>query len=108
MKSVAAAGLWCLVLAGCATSGGALKSTDAATSSAAFDSYVAAVNSEDGIRAVAVARDADRWALGSWNGAQSERDAITGAMDRCRSSAAHDGIKSPCMLYSVNGVVVSR
>jgi hypothetical protein len=96
-----------LSLSGCAASVQPLDKTTGTGSSASFDSYVEAVDLEAGISAVAVAKDAGKWSMGSWNGAQNEFDAITGAMGRCRSSAARDGVMAPCKIYSVNGVVVT-
>jgi hypothetical protein len=96
-----------LSLSGCAATVHPFNATDGA-SSASFDSYIVTVNSEAAISAVAVAKDSNKWSMGSWNGAQNEFDAMAGAMGRCRSSAAHDGVIAPCKIYSVNGVVLSK
>ena len=100
--------LVCVSISGCFASVHPLEATDAGRSAASFDSYMETVNSEAAISAVAVAKDAGKWSMGSWNGAQNEFDAVTGAMDRCRRSAAHDGVLAACKIYSVNGIVLTK
>ena len=107
MKRTAAL-LVCVSLSGCFASVHPLVATDAGRSSASFDTYLETVNSEAGISAVAVAKDSGKWSMGSWNGAQNEFDAVSGAMNRCRSNAAHEGVAAPCKIYSVNGVVLTK
>jgi hypothetical protein len=70
-----------------------------------FGRFVRDVSTRPWHNAVAVAKDAKRWA---WGGAWSEPDeeaARKAALLNCVSERARHGVDAPCQVYSINGQI---
>ena len=69
-----------------------------------LDKFATDVESRASYTAIAVAKDANRWAFGGYSGASTIPAATAGAIEKCNDSRQKEGVISSCHLYRVNGL----